>query len=527
MPEFQTESAPASPASGDTPAFGTLPDRVAAHAQTRPEHVALIDDRRSIAYADLDRRVNRAVAALQRDGMARGDVVALCGANAIDYVVVMLAALRAGGTFAPLAPSSTPAALGLMLDNCGASFLFVDALGHGAVDAARERPALIGVSMNGDDAYRPFEAWLADPDMTPTPVTPDPDTIFNIIYSSGTTGTPKGIVHTNALRWPQIAGSTVSLYDAHCVTLVSTPLYSNTTLVSFMPALAAGGTLVLMPKFDAGRFLALAEKHRATHAMLVPVQYRRLLDHPDFDRTNLSSFQMKCCTSSPFGADVKAEVLERWPGGLLEFYGMTEGGGSCMLVAHEHPDKLHTVGQPMPGHELRIIDEQGVEIDRRQTGEIAGHSCFIMRGYHGDAERTRATEWYEPETGARFIRTGDIGYFDEDGFLTIVGRAKETIISGGFNIFPSDIEAVLREHESIADVAVFGIASERWGETPVAFVTLVPGADMNADTIQAWANERLGKFQRLTDTRVVESIPRNAIGKVSRNDLRTIYSASA
>lgn len=522
MPESETP-----PVADAMPEFGTLPGRVREHAETRPAHIALIDATATVDYRELDKRVDRAVAALQRDGMQPRDVVALCAANSIDYVVVMLAALRAGGTFAPLAPSSTAAALGLMLDNCGARFLFVDAIGRGAVEAASERLGLIGISINDDDAYPPFEDWLASENAAPTPVAPDPDTIFNIIYSSGTTGAPKGIVHSNALRWPQIAGTTVSLYDADCVTLVSTPLYSNTTLVSFMPALAAGGTLVLMPKFDAGQFLALAEKHRATHAMLVPVQYRRLLDHPDFDRTDLSSFQMKCCTSSPFGADVKAEVLERWPGGLLEFYGMTEGGGSCMLAAHEHPDKLHTVGQPMPGHELRIIDEQGVEIDRRRTGEIVGHSGFIMRGYHGDAERTRATEWYEPETGARFIRTGDIGYFDEDGFLTIVGRAKETIISGGFNIFPSDIEAVLREHESIADVAVFGVASERWGETPVAFVTLVPGADTSAETIQAWANERLGKFQRLTDTRVVESIPRNAIGKVSRNDLRNIYGGSA
>ncbi|MES1941955.1 4-coumarate--CoA ligase [Salinisphaera sp. T5B8] len=507
--------------------FGTLPGRVHEHASARPEAVALIDAENSVTYGELDGLVDRAVAALQRDGFTPGDVVALCAANSIDYVVVMLAALRAGGSFAPLAPSSTAEALGLMLDNSGARFAFVDDYGRNAQPALAERTQIQPVGINGETAYTPFGQWLGAYNATPEPVEPDPDTIFNIIYSSGTTGAPKGIVHTNRLRWPQIAGGVVKLYDESSVTLVSTPLYSNTTLVSFMPALAAGGILVLMPKFDAGRFLALAEQHHVTHAMLVPVQYRRLLDHPDFDHTDLSSFQIKCCTSSPFGADVKAEVLERWPGGLLEFYGMTEGGGSCMLVAHEHPDKLHTVGQPMPGHELRIINEDGIEIERSRVGEIVGHSGFIMRGYHGDAERTRATEWYEPETGARFIRTGDIGYFDEDGFLNIVGRAKETIISGGFNIFPSDIEAVLREHEALADVAVFGVDSAQWGETPVAFVTLAPGADIDAESIQAWANERLGKFQRLSDTRVVDAVPRNAIGKVSRKDLRRIYSENA
>lgn len=177
----------------------------------------------------------------------------------------------------------------------------------------------------------------------------------------------------------------------------------------------------------------------------------------------------------------------------------------------------------MPGHDLRLIDEQGHEIDPQQTGEIVGHSGFIMRGYHGDPERTRQSEWFDPETGARFIRTGDIGHFDADGFLSIVGRAKETIISGGFNIFPSDIELVVRRHEAVADAAVFGVTSQRWGETPVAFVTVAEGASTSAADIQAWVNERLGKTQRLSDMRVVDTIPRNAIGKVSRNDLRDIY----
>lgn len=521
MPTSSPVSAPAAPA--ENLEFGILPERVREHARTRPTHVAFIDATTEIDYRALDQRVDRSVAALQRDGLQPRDVVALCAANSIDYVVIMLASLRAGATFAPLAPSSTAQSLGLMLDNCGARFLFVDATGSAAVDAAGERHGLTGISMNGDDAWPSFDGWLAAADASPAPVAPDPDTIFNIIYSSGTTGAPKGIVHSNRLRWQQIAGRAGALYDADSVTLISTPLYSNTTLVAFMPALAAGGTLVLMPKFDAGRFLALAQHHRATHTMLVPVQYRRLLDHPDFDATDLSSFRAKSCTSSPFAAELKAEVLARWPGGLLEFYGMTEGGGSCMLVAHEHPDKLHTVGQPMPGHDLRLIDKHGSEIDPQQTGEIVGHSGFIMRGYHGDPERTRETEWIEPETGARFIRTGDIGHFDADGFLSIVGRAKETIISGGFNVFPSDIELIVRQHEAVADVAVFGVASERWGETPVAFVTVAEGASTSAADIQAWVNERLGKTQRLSDMRVVDTIPRNAIGKVSRKDLRQIY----
>ncbi|WP_156680020.1 class I adenylate-forming enzyme family protein, partial [Phenylobacterium sp. Root77] len=157
---------------------------------------------------------------------------------------------------------------------------------------------------------------------------------------------------------------------------------SNTTLVSYLPTISNGGTAVLMPKFDAEQFLKLSEKHRATHAMLVPVQYRRLMERPDFDSYDLSSFRMKFSTSAPFSPEIKADVLKRWPGGLIEYYGMTEGGGSCGLVAHEHPDKLHTVGKPLPGHDIRLIGEDGVEVAQGEIGEVVGRSGAMMVGYH-------------------------------------------------------------------------------------------------------------------------------------------------
>ena len=156
--------------------------------------------------------------------------------------------------------------------------------------------------------------------------------------------------------------------------VISTPLYSNTTLVAFLPTLARGGTAVLLPKFDAGQFLRISQERRATHAMLVPVQYRRIMEREDFGQYDLSSYVLKLSTSAPFPAALKADVLARWPGGLVEIYGLTEGGGATMLVAHQFPDKLHTVGQPMAGHDIRLIDEDGREVERGEVGEVVGRS---------------------------------------------------------------------------------------------------------------------------------------------------------
>ena len=196
---------------------------------------------------------------------------------------------------------------------------------------------------------------------------------------------------------------------------------------------------------------------------------------------------MKFSTSAPFNAALKADVLKRWPGGLVEFYGMTEGGGTFILDAHNYPDKLHTVGRPAEGHDMRLIDEAGVEVPPGEAGEVVGHSGGMMTGYHGQPEKTREAEWFDPD-GKRFIRTGDIGRFDADGFLTLFDRKKDMIISGGFNIYPSDLEAVLREHPAVAEAAVVGVPSVEWGETPVAFVVIRAGSDITAETLKDWLN---------------------------------------
>ncbi len=516
--------------------FAALPDLVRHHAEAAPRRLALIEGERRLDYAGLNTMLDRIAHALQQRGVGPGRQVAICAAASIEYAAAFLGALRAGAAVVPLATGTTRATLIGMLADAEPSVLFLDAATAELLDAAPDPQALplaadpLRVSLDRPQAGAALEQWLAQtasmPGVRPQPVQIAPQSAFNIIYSSGTTGAPKGIVQSHAMRWAHVRRGAHYGYSARTVTLLSTPLYSNTTLVVFVPTLAFGGTVVLMPKFDAAGYLALAQLHHVTHTMLVPVQYQRLLAHAEFDRHDLASFQVKFSTSAPFSASLKADVLRRWPGQLIEFYGMTEGGGTCILEAHAFPDKLHTVGRPAEGHDIRLIDAAGAQLEAGATGEVVGHSPSMMTGYHKQPSKTREAEWFDP-AGKRFIRTGDIGRFDSEGFLTLLDRSKDMIISGGFNIYPSDLEAVLREHPAVAEAAVVGVASRRWGETPVGFVVLRPaavapgaGAAPSAEALLEWANVRLGKLQRLNRVELLADLPRSAIGKILKRDLR-------
>lgn len=498
--------------------FAPIGALVAAHARERPDRPALIHDARRVDYRGLDAAMDRVAAALHRDGVVPRQVIAICAATSIDYATVFLGALRAGVAVAPLATSATAETLAAMVDDCGARLVFVDRAIDAQLGARGPRRVVFDAAAPARAGDTTFVRWLEGAGGAPD-VAIDPSWPFNLIYSSGTTGTPKGIVQPHSMRWQHILRGGAYGYDTSAVTLLATPLYSNTTLVSFIPTIARGGCAVLMGKFDARGYLELAQRHRATHTMLVPVQYQRIMALPDFGAFDLSSFRMKQCTSAPFPAALKADVVARWPGALVEIYGMTEGGGTCMLAAHQFPDKLHTVGRPAPGHDIRIIDDQGRELPRGATGEVVGRSASMMIGYHARPDLTREAEWFDAD-GNRYIRTGDIGRFDDDGFLVLLDRRKDMIISGGFNVYPSDLEAVLRGRDDVADVAVVGVPSAQWGETPVAFVVPRAGARIDPEELRAWANERLGRVQRIAALECIDELPRSAIGKVLKRELR-------
>jgi len=501
------------------PDFITLDALVRNTARARPDRVAVIDGERQLRYAEFDALIDRVAAALQRDGVKPTDAISICALSSIEYVATFLGALRAGVAVAPLAPSSTAQDFAAMVKDSAARILFTDDFAADAMKAAAIDASVKRIALDDGDSGAAFSRWLAPEGARPAPVTVDPEWVFNIIYSSGTTGTPKGIVHSHYLRWRQYGQLDPLGYGPDAVTLLSTPLYSNTTLVCFNPTLAGGGTLVLMKKFDAKGFLEQAARHRVSHAMLVPVQYRRIMALPEFADYDLSSFVMKFCTSAPFAAELKRDILKRWPGGLTEYYGMTEGGGSCALLAHEHPDKLDTVGQPMPEHIIRLIDEDGNFVAPGEIGEIVGRSAVMMQGYLNQPQKTAETFWTDAD-GNRWVRTGDVGRFDADGFLTLMDRKKDMIISGGFNIYPSDIEAVVNKHADVLEVAVVGMPSEEWGETPVAFVVARPGRTLDPAELKAWTNAQVGKTQRLAEVIMVDTLPRSAIGKVLKRELR-------
>ena len=516
--------------------FQPFIDMIAVHAAAMPANVAFRMEGSTLTWQTLFDRVRSVARALMASGVQPGDRVALLGPPSLAYVECLFGIVTARACVVPLPASASADTLATMLADCDARMLFVDpAVGDllltSAPGAASTRCTTVRFGDEGAQAAE-YAAWRDRPTHDLPLPAPQADDVFNIIYSSGTTGTPKGIVHLHGMRQRQAQRNGFG-FGPHSRALLSTPMYSNTTLTPLLGSLAHGGECILMRKFDAAQFLALASRLKATHTMLVPIQYKRLLAHPDFATSDLSAFELSQSTGAPMDPGLKRDILDRWPGRFLEVYGMTEGGVSCFLDGRAHPDKLRTVGVPVHDTDILLIDEAGQRIHGNAkdatdplVGEIVGRSPFMMAGYHQRPDATAEIRWFD-EDGRMFHRTGDIGHIDADGFVTLLDRSKDVIISGGNNIYAADLEAVLVRHEAVQDCAVIGVPSVQWDETPLALVVLRPGARIDEAGLRDWVNARLGKTQRVSIVEFCNDLPRTELGKLSKKALRAPYWAKA
>lgn len=502
-----------------------LPDLFATHARHYPTKTAIVCAEEARTWGDFSANINRVAHHLIANGVGKGDKVAVMMGNAVETLEAIFGAVRAGACVVPLSGLLTREQLGGLLTDCGAVAAFVS-------EAFRERVEPLRADLGGIANWISHgfdgDGWHAMTEILTSNATSAPDIRhsltdpFNIIYSSGTTGLPKGIVQTHRARLHWAFSNAVEMgFNANSRALVTTPLYSNGTWLMMLPILFAGGTLHVMPSFDSVGFLETVERARITHTFMVPSQYIMVLDRPELDRADLSSLQTILSAGSPLRRNTKRQVMERISAGLFELYGFSEGFAS-ILRPHQHADKFDTVGTPVIGFEVCILDDEGRELPMGEAGEIAGYGAGIMTQYHNQNEKTAELIWRDAR-GRTFIRSGDIGMLDEDGFLKILDRKKDMIISGGFNVFPSDVETIVGQHPDVKDVTVIGVPHDKWGESCLALV--VPQASSVADpeAIREWCNARLAKTQRLIGVELRDDFPRNALGKVVKKDLRAPY----
>ncbi len=508
-----------------------IPDVFEVHARTQPHKEAVVCGNVRRNWGDFSANINRVANALAARGIGPGQQVAVLMGNSVEILEVMFGVVRAGACVVPLSGLLTGEQLATLIDDSDAVLLFatsefIDRLGEHRQRCNKLRAdGLVSVFCE-TPGWQGFDAFLQGTASTPPPASCHAALPFNIIYSSGTTGLPKGIVQTHRVRTHWAMFNAIEQgFNEHSRALTTTALYSNGTWLVMLPALFVGGTCVVMPAFDAHEFLATLQQERITHTFMVPAQFLMVLAQPDFDSVDMQHLQSLLCAGSPLRRDTKREVLRRFGNKLTELYGFSEGFGA-VLKPHQHAERFDSVGRPVIGCEVCILDDAGNVLPPGEVGEIAGHGAGMMARYHRRDEQTAALIWRDAR-GRSWIRSGDIGKLDAQGYITLVDRKKDMIISGGFNVFPSDIEAVVGGHPDVLDVTVIGIPHDKWGETVLALV--IPKAGVAADTtaIQAWANERLARHQRLAAVELRDDFPRNALGKVLKRVLREPYWAGA
>jgi acyl-CoA synthetase (AMP-forming)/AMP-acid ligase II len=509
-----------------------IPDLIAQHGRWQGGKTAAICGERSWSWAEFDRATCRVANGLAALGLAPGARAAVLMGNSLEMLAALFGAGRAGVAIVPLNVSISDEAVAAMITDSGARAVFASGTHCARIDglvASGRLPSAtlrVGVDHGGAAGWMDFHAWQDAQPGSPPAVRVEPSTECNIIYSSGTTGVPKGIAHSHGCRKHWAEDMAIALrYHSGAVTVCSLGLYSNISWVSMLATVLVGGTLVIMPAFSAAALVDEIERHDVSHGSFVPVQFQRILELPGLAQRRTGSLQAIMCCGSPLPPDLKRAARDALGCELIELYGLTEGIVTT-LAPEDFDRKLESVGKPIPGQQIALVGDDDQPVALGQPGEIVGYGRLVMEGYHGRPEATAEATWTDAD-GRRWLRTGDIGRLDEEGFLYIVDRKKDMILSGGQNVYPADIEAVLHGRDDLLESAVIGIPSRRWGETALAVVVPRGGLTPEPRELRDWLNARVGKQQRVSGVVLRGALPRNPNGKVLKRELRAEYATLA